>query len=466
MLLRDHARARSGLQLLGEPGGDLRKCNQQPDADDLQDHELEHAGIDGRQRPVLDHLLEIIGGHGDRRRQERGLQHDRHQRAEPDHVDLQGCHDRVEDRQEHQDDRGPLERPAQQEDQDQDHDQHQHRRHLQRQQRLRDPVGGAEPREHGAENVRCHRQQQHHARGRDGCVQGALQAGKRELAVPDRQDQRAQRADAGGLGRGGEAGEDRAERRGDQEEQGNGAHHHLAQYDRQRMHALLERYRRPELRIEERAHHQIGDVDAGQQEPGPERGGVKVRDRDAEHRSHHDQHHRGRNQNAERAARGDGAGGEPAVVAGLDHDRRGHDAEHRHCGADDAGRHREHGRGQDDDQIERAADRREQETEGREQPLHQSGLLGDEAHEYEQRHRGEQLFLHQPDDLEIGEVEDRAAHAEIAEHQREEQQREGDRHADEDRPQQHQEHDQADERLGRHISTFSLCSSSRPVRAM
>ena len=117
--------------------------------------------------------------------------------------------------------------------------------------------------------------------------------------------------------------------------------------------------------------------------------------------------------------------------------------------------------------IERAAHRREQHAERLEQPLHQAGLLGDEAHEDEERHRGQQLFLHQADDLEIGEVEHRrAAHSEVAECERKEQQREGDRHADEDGAQQHHEHDKPEQRFGGHTSTFSLCSSSTPVRAM
>ena len=222
----------------------------------------------------------------------------------------------------------------------------------------------------------------------------------------------------------------------------------------------------PELRIPDAAAHQVDDVDAGQQEARSERRGVEVRHRHAEHGSHHDQHHRRRDEDAERAAGGDGAGGELGVVARLDHDRRGHDAEHGHRRADDAGRHGEHRGRQDHHQIERAAHRREQQAEGREQPLHQARLLGDEAHEDEERHRRQQLLLHHADGLEVGEVEDRRTHAEVAERERQEQQREGDRHADEDRSEQHEEHHKADECIPSHTSTFSLCSSSMPVRAM
>src|SRR4030095_10952144 len=93
-------------------------------------------------------------------------------------------------------------------------------------------------------------------------------------------------------------------------------------------------------------------------------------------------------------------------------------------------------------------------------------LLGEKAHEDEERHRGEQLLLHHPDGLEVGEVEHRVpAQTEIAEREREEQQREADREADEDRTDHHGQHDEAEKFAARHTSTFSFCSSSIPVRA-
>ena len=92
----------------------------------------------------------------------------------------------------------------------------------------------------------------------------------------------------------------------------------------------------------------------------------------------------------------------------------------------------------------RAPRRREnREPEGREQPLHQAGLLGDEAHQDEQRHGGQQFLLHHADGLEVGEIEDRRAEPEIAEGEGEKEQREGDRHADENRADQHDKHHDA-----------------------
>ena len=52
-----------------------------------------------------------------------------------------------------------------------------------------------------------------------------------------------------------------------------------------------------------------------------------------------------------------------AVIPHKDNERARHDPEHGHCGADDAGRHRKHRRGEYHHQVERAAHRREQHAE-------------------------------------------------------------------------------------------------------
>ena len=116
--------------------------------------------------------------------------------------------------------------------------------------------------------------------------------------------------------------------------------------------ALLHRHGRTELGIEEASGQRVGDVAAGEQKAGAERRRIEQVDGNAHDRAHHHQHDAGWNENSERAAGSDGARGEPGVVAGLDHHRRGHDAEHRDGRADDAGRHGEDGRRQDHRQIE------------------------------------------------------------------------------------------------------------------
>ena len=208
--------------------------------------------------------------------------------------------------------------------------------------------------------------------------------------------------------------------------------------------------RRSQTRIEERTAHQIDEIHPGQQEAGTEGGRIQFADRNAEHRAHHDQHHRGRNQDAERAAGGDRACGQAGVVAGFDHHRAGHDAEHGHRRADDTGRHREHRRRQNDHGKQRAADRRQQVAERPEQAFHQARLLGDEAHQHEQRDCCEQFLLHQADGLEIGKIEDCLADPEIAERQRQEEHGEADGEANEYHPDQHEEHDQAQKGFARH----------------
>ena len=206
----------------------------------------------------------------------------------------------------------------------------------------------------------------------------------------------------------------------------------------------------------------VGDEHRGQQEARAEGRRIEIDDRDIEHRRHHDQHHRRRDQDAERAAGGDGAGRHAYIVARADHHRSGHDAEQRDGCADGSGGDPEQRRGEDDDHVECALERRKQVAERPEQSLHESGLIADESHQNEHRHRDEFVLLHQADGLQVGEVENALAHADVTKHQRQKQQCEADRQADEDRSQHHQEHGKSEEFEARHISIFSLCSNSRP----
>ena len=64
------------------------------------------------------HAFQIIGSHGHGRRIERGLDVERHENAEQDRIDPEVVDQRQEDRNEDDDDLGPFQRPAQQEDHD------------------------------------------------------------------------------------------------------------------------------------------------------------------------------------------------------------------------------------------------------------------------------------------------------------------------------------------------------------
>jgi len=232
--------------------------------------------------------------------------------------------------------------------------------------------------------------------------------------------------------------------------------------------SLIHRHRRAELGIHEAADHRVGDVTAREQETGAERRRIEQVDGYPHGRAHHHQHHAGRNQDAERAAGGDGTRRQPRVVACPDHHRCGHDAEHRYGGADDAGRHGEDCRGEDDRQIERAAHRRQQAAQRPEQPLHQARLFGHVAHEDEERHGREDLVLHRPPDLQIGKIEGLLpAEPQPAEDDGEKQQREGDRETDEDDRDHADKHDQSEALCithGAQTSIFSCRVRNAPVR--
>ena len=90
--------------------------------------------------------------------------------------------------------------------------------------------------------------------------------------------------------------------------------------------------RRREVGLDLREDHHVADVEPGQHDPGEERAGVELHDRDARGGAVDDQHHRGRDQDAEAAARGDDARGDLDVVAGAQHRRhreQAHQRDHR-----------------------------------------------------------------------------------------------------------------------------------------
>src|SRR5512139_2281600 len=162
-----------GLVLLvhdvGQPQADLRPQVEHRHRDDLDRHERQHAGEDLVQGHVRRrHALEVESGHCHRRRQERRLQVERHHQAEEQRVDVEVRQKRNEDRHEDDDDLGPLERPAEDED---DGLRQQHelgRRHVQREHPLLDDLLPAEQRERGREDRRADEQPAHHGRGLGG----------------------------------------------------------------------------------------------------------------------------------------------------------------------------------------------------------------------------------------------------------------------------------------------------------
>ena len=80
-----------------------------------------------------------------------------------------------------------------------------------------------------------------------------------------------------------------------------------------------------------------------------------------------------------------------------------------------------------------------------EQALEQPGLLEKQAHEHEERHRGERLLAHHLEELIHHQVEHGVAEARVAEQDPQDDQREGDRKADEDAGQQGDQHPDTDD---------------------
>ena len=145
------------------------------------------------------------------------------------------------------------------------------------------------------------------------------------------------------------------------------------------------------------------------------------------------------------SARGDASGGKLHIVVGAVHGLRRHDAENGDGSADDAGGGGEDGGNEQHRDIERPAGARQRQLHRVEQALHQARLFHQDAHEDEQRYRGQGLFHHHRGELQRHQVEHQFAETPQAEDHAEKDQGEGDREAAEDGEQHDPDHDQPDE---------------------
>jgi hypothetical protein len=84
-----------------------------------------------------------------------------------------------------------------------------------------------------------------------------------------------------------------------------------------------------------------------------------------------------------------------------------------------------------------------------EQAFHQSRLLHEDAHEYEQRNRRQSLLQHDRRELEGHQIEDQIAEADVAEYEAEENQGEGNRKANKN-GEQHAPYEKKSEYFGAH----------------
>ena len=210
-----------------------------------------------------------------------------------------------------------------------------------------------------------------------------LQAFERELPIEDGQDEGTECAHGRGVGRGGEAPQDAAENGQDQECEGNDPEEHLSDHLADGFCALLEGQCRAQGGIDVAPDQGIGHIQPGQHQSRHDAGGEQVGNRNPDDGSHHDQHDARRNKHAERPARSDRACAQANAVAAFLHHRSGHHAEDRHRRADDTrGRGEQRSREYDGD-IQGPPDRPQHEAEAVEQPIHQSRLFQEIAHEQE-----------------------------------------------------------------------------------
>ncbi len=219
-----------------------------------------------------------------------------------------------------------------------------------------------------------------------GLDQRAADQAPVQLAPPGGRGERAAGADARRLGDRGDAAIDRAQHPDhdhDRQDQALEQRELLRPGHRQ----VLGRRGRPELRVEPAADQDVADVDRAQQQARREAREEQIADRDVGGQAVEDQHHRGRDHGAERAAGADRADRELAVVAQAQHLRQGDQPEQHDLAADDAG-HRRHQHGD-----QRGLDREPARQGAREhvhrpvEVLRHARALEDAGHEHEQAAR-------------------------------------------------------------------------------
>ena len=139
--------------------------------------------------------------------------------------------------------------------------------------------------------------------------------------------------------------------------------------------------------LEDRDEHDVDEVEAGQQEARHDGGEKQVAGRGRQHLRHHHQHDRRRNEDAERSGRGDGADGEPLVVARGQHLRQGDHRQRDHGCADHADRRGQDGAHHHHGDRQRARAPLQQDLGCVQHVLGGAGSLQDRAHEDEHRDR-------------------------------------------------------------------------------
>ena len=189
----------------------------------------------------------------------------------------------------------------------------------------------------------------------------------------------------------------------------------------------------------------IGEIEAGEDEPRNHRAGIHVADRAAELVGHDDEHEAWRDDLCQRSGSRDDAGGQTPVVAVAQHDGQRDEPHGDDRGGDDAGGGGKQGADDHHGKRQAAAHRPEKLADGVEQLFRHARSLQHQAHEGEERHGKQRVVAHHGEEavgqrLEEGRREEAELDADQAPGEAVEGKREGDRIAEQEHDHQRGEH--------------------------
>ena len=138
----------------------------------------------------------------------------------------------------------------------------------------------------------------------------------------------------------------------------------------------------------------IANIQRGQHDAGKEGTGIKLHHRHAGGSTVNNQQDRGRNQNAQATASGDGTGRELDVVTRFEHGRECQQPHQRHHRTHDAGGRGKNGAGDDGGHCQRTRYPRSRQMQTFEEFLDQVGPLHQVTHEDEQGNRNQHVVGH------------------------------------------------------------------------
>ena len=138
----------------------------------------------------------------------------------------------------------------------------------------------------------------------------------------------------------------------------------------------------------------IGDIEAGENEPRHDRARIHVADRLAELVGHDDEHQARRDDLRQRSGSRDDAGGKAAIVTVAQHDGQRDEPHGDDRGGDHAGGGGKQGADDHHGKRQTAADRSEKLADGVEQLLRHARSFENQPHEGEERHGKQRLVTH------------------------------------------------------------------------